>query len=457
MAKKQKSRRAPEAAKRTRSGKTTSRRPGVKAAKKRRTSPTRASKRQKPKPKQRAGLHARGGGNATAAGVTFQASVGAVFAAQMLTESFGDEQLGLAPFKAKSIRFESDAPLDDIAVETDQDGWLLVQAKTKLSLSSSMASEFGKVAEQIVRQWHAGLVGKGARGWDRPLSLGRDRLIIAVGPGISQTITIDLAKALSSLRAQATAPLPVKQRSVLRTFSASLKAAWKTVIGKNPNDADIAAILPLIAIMRFDMAGPDRAAAIAQMRLLTLKALSAHGAFVATKRQSQALMERRHGADAKAFRYFISQAGVSLKAAPSFQADVAQLKLHSTRIAAELDAFEITVVDGKSITVERGATNAVVCAAKIGAVMEVTKWLKPSISVSRIGDSASVQAATRVNAEQAPKRSMCRPTRLPYRGRLKWLDELSEDYVQLLHRGIGGGMYTRKAYATREAPWRGQR
>ena len=26
--------------------------------------------------------------------------------------------------------------------------------------------------------------------------------------------------------------------------------------------------------------------------------------------------------------------------------------------------------------------------------MEETKWLKPSISVSRIGDSASVQAAT---------------------------------------------------------------
>src|SRR5436189_5012808 len=41
----------------------------------------------------------------------------------------------------------------------------------------------------------------------------------------------------------------------------------------------------------------------------------------------------------------------------------------------------------------------------IGAVMEVTKWLKPSISVSRIGDSASVQAATRVNAEQSSKRN----------------------------------------------------
>src|ERR1700732_4217847 len=58
--------------------------------------------------------------------------------------------------------------------------------------------------------------------------------------------------------------------------------------------------------------------------------------------------------------------------------------------------------------------------------MEATKWLKPSISVSRIGDSASVQAATRVNVEQASKRKMCRPTRLPYRGRLKQLVELSE-------------------------------
>jgi hypothetical protein len=33
--------------------------------------------------------------------------------------------------------------------------------------------------------------------------------------------------------------------------------------------------------------------------------------------------------------------------------------------------------------------------------MEETKCLKPLISVSRIGDSANVQAATRVNAEQA--------------------------------------------------------
>ena len=159
------------------------------------------------------------------------------------------------PFRAKSIRFESDAPLDDIVVETDQDGWLLLQAKTKLSLSSSLTSEFGKTALQIVRQWHTGLAGKRARGWDRPLEIGHDRLIIAVGPGTSQTVTIDLAKTLSSLRAHATAPLPAKQRCVLTKLSATLKRVEsrhrqereQRRYGRNP---------AVYCGLRFDMAGP---------------------------------------------------------------------------------------------------------------------------------------------------------------------------------------------------------
>src|SRR5229473_1497996 len=39
---------------------------------------------------------------------------------------------------------------------------------------------------------------------------------------------------------------------------------------------------------------------------------------------------------------------------------------------------------------------------------------------------------------------MCRPTRQPFRGRLTRPGEMSEEYAQLLHRGSGGSMYTRK-------------
>src|SRR5271154_2332090 len=38
-----------------------------------------------------------------------------------------------------------------------------------------------------------------------------------------------------------------------------------------------------------------------------------------------------------------------------------------------------------------------------GAVMEVTKWLKPLVGVSREGDSASVQAVTRERDRQSSK------------------------------------------------------
>ena len=89
--------------------------------------------------------------------------------------------------------------------------------------------------------------------------------------------------------------------------------------------------------------------------------------------------------------------------------------------------------------------------------MEVTKWLKPSGKrVTKYGDSASVQAVTRVNAEQASKRSMRRPTRLPYRGRLTRQGERAKQQAQSLRRGSGDSMYTRKVRATREAPRRDQ-
>jgi hypothetical protein len=56
--------------------------------------------------------------------------------------------------------------------------------------------------------------------------------------------------------------------------------------------------------------------------------------------------------------------------------------------------------------------------------MGETNWLKPSVSVSRIGDSARAQAVTRVNAGQASKRTMRRPTRQPFRMSVEVIHDL---------------------------------
>src|SRR5258708_35000046 len=52
---------------------------------------------------------------------------------------------------------------------------------------------------------------------------------------------------------------------------------------------------------------------------------------------------------------------------------------------------------------------------------------------------------------------MRRPTRQPFRGRLIRLGYRAKLSAQMLRRDSGGSMYTRKAYATREGLWRGQR
>jgi hypothetical protein len=78
----------------------------------------------------------------------------------------------------------------------------------------------------------------------------------------------------------------------------------------------------------------------------------------------------------------------------------------------------------------------------------------------RVSDSASQQAVTRVNAEQASKRVMWEPTRLNNgEGRRRGVQRVSpeegkrtNDKIPRSHRGNGDGMLTRKPGATRETP-----
>ena len=78
----------------------------------------------------------------------------------------------------------------------------------------------------------------------------------------------------------------------------------------------------------------------------------------------------------------------------------------------------------------------------IGAAVEVTKPPEPSMAKGRFGDSASRQAVTRVNAEQASKRVMWEPTRLSNgEGQRRWGRRTSKR-TQRSHRGSGDGMLT---------------
>jgi hypothetical protein len=78
----------------------------------------------------------------------------------------------------------------------------------------------------------------------------------------------------------------------------------------------------------------------------------------------------------------------------------------------------------------------------IGAAVEVTILPKPSMERVALGDSASRQAVTRVNAEQASKQEMWEPTQQRYgEGRChRFLPGERHDSLLWSHRGNGDGM-----------------
>ncbi len=316
-------------------------------------------------------LLAHGGGHATAAGVSFQASVGAIFATQLITERKLDDRLNLGDAAPRSIRFETEAPLDDILVATNESSWIFVQAKTTLSLSDSLDSELGKTADQIVRQWLSCANGSGQHGWDRPLVFGRDRMVIAVGRQASGTVANDLAMALASTQVHSTAPLSQAQQNALQKLSALLVGAWTQITGTAPQSQDVDDVLRFLTILQFDLQGPDRVASIETLTHLAEDASTAPAAFTGLESVCEDLMVRRQGADATQLRRTLARTGLRLRAAPSYQADVKKLRAYSARVQARLDQYEETKVAGVPVKIERQCTTIAVAAAKAGSLVLV--------------------------------------------------------------------------------------
>jgi hypothetical protein len=306
---------------------------------------------------------AQGGGHATAAGVSFQAQLGAALACQLLAERPIDTRLGIAGARIRSLRFETEAPIDDVLVETDEGGWVFIQAKTALTLSTGSDSELGKTAEQLVRLWLSCSAGSGKHGWDRPLQADIDRVLIAVGRGSAGTVVNHLAAALVASRAVTRAPLPQNQQHALDTLVELIRSAWPKFTGQSPNDEAISGLLRHVAVLPFDFEGADGTSAATTLAHVLEDLQDATGAFLVLAHHCEQLMAKRLGADAAGFRTVLATANIALLAPPSFTADVARLRSYSERVETHLARYEGTKVGDAIIKIDRRCIRAVTDAA----------------------------------------------------------------------------------------------
>jgi hypothetical protein len=318
-------------------------------------------------------LLASGGGNATAAGVTFQGWVGALFAAAGMAQRPLDERLGLGNEQLAAFRFETEAPVDDVLITTSASGNLFFQAKNTLSLSTGLTSELGKTAEQMVRQWRACEAGDGSKGWDRSIDPNLDRFVIAVGADTPDTVAAHLATALSRRRALATTEVtPKTQTDALTKFSDLLKAAWRKIYDSEPSDAQITAILDVVVVLRFDFAGADLAFGTEVLGSGLAQSPTARSAFGTLASICESCMKDRTGFNVPQIRRKLEQQGVELLAPPDYRHDHDRFRAFSQHMRESLKhSAEVRVDQTTSIPVPRRVTEAAALAAAEGSLLIV--------------------------------------------------------------------------------------
>jgi hypothetical protein len=199
----------------------------------------------------------------------------------------------------------------------------------------------------------------GKRGWNRPLRSHVDCVLIAVDRESSASISTDLARALAAAQAAASAPLPQGPRAAQNRFTTLLKDAWTKIEGAPPDDAALGEILKSITVLTFDLDRPDRTSAQETLSRVIRNTQHAGAAFSVLVRQCEELMRGQLGMDAAGFRRALASAGIAAEAAPSFVADVAQLRRYSDDVQRHLNQYEETRVGSDEIRIDRACTEAV--------------------------------------------------------------------------------------------------
>ncbi|MBK4216161.1 ATP-binding protein [Paracoccus caeni] len=313
-----------------------------------------------------------GGGAATSAGVIFQQRLGSFIATQILSDDPFDPVFNLGEAKPSWIRFETEAPVDDILVATNLGGFVAIQAKTTASLSRGLNSPFGKSVSQFVRHWLACEDGDGAKYWNRSLSSELDRLVLAVGPESSARIRIDLSNALRLISQPGGGELNQAQTEAFDIFFECVKSAWIASTTKPFNDSFPQKIAQFIVIAVFDTEGTDRQLAIHRLQKAAAKDFSAETVMNSLDSFIADLMMSRGGADSKKLRKELIGYGARLAAPPNYIHDVEKLKKHSLETAKALDRYEvIEATDGNRVTIQRDCQPLIEAATKDGSLLVV--------------------------------------------------------------------------------------
>jgi hypothetical protein len=256
---------------------------------------------------------------------------------------------------------ETGLPVDDVGALTDSNGFVVIQAKGRLTLSRQRTAALADAVDQVVRQFLDG-VPDGDSDSTRPVDEVRDRLVIA-GHGRSSQPIRELGKVTMRLR---TLPSAVPMSSAatnqvqargLTTLIAHIRHAWRTATSTNPSDEDIRALLRVVVIdvLDLDDRGEDRATAMAHLRSALLDPAKDARAWTGLHDLGRTLSEQRAWRRRADIADELDAIGAPVGPVRCYAADVRTLRRLSDANLAALAAHSGLPISGGLIRCERPA------------------------------------------------------------------------------------------------------
>jgi len=215
------------------------------------------------------------GGMGAARGEGHQARCAAWAAAYLLTEErLPDFALGR---RIRVIGAQTKRSVDDLAILTDEDGWVLIQAKKGLRLTSSPGGALAAALGQAVELARVGLpIGPNSASRKRPVEPKRDRVLIVSDETAARTVGRDLRAVVDRLRTLSLAvPLDEtarneNERTGLALLRQHLGNVWQAEHGSAMSELDLREMCRSLGVQVLDLSdgGSHRAAAEQLLRTL---------------------------------------------------------------------------------------------------------------------------------------------------------------------------------------------
>lgn len=279
----------------------------------------------------------RSGGPGGSAGFEFQHTVAAALAVRVLGETAGGPPWDL-PANLELIRCESGERVDDVWLRTSVGGRVFLQAKQSIALSRSASSDLGKTLDDFVAQFR-----------EERLRPERDRLVLSLDG--APTWARDFQRVLERARAGENA----ERIAVTQSERKAASVVLHHVSDRHRLEAD--ELITFLRLLRVETASRSDLATQSLTILGTAVVRRAEQALAAWDRLfgrvARLASTGQTGADRASLQQELIRANITVKAIPSYEADVERLKVESTNRLNDLKAYAM-IVRAKGAAVHLG-------------------------------------------------------------------------------------------------------